>query len=80
MDLEGGVYVADVASGPASRAGIQTGDVIVQIQDKAVMDIDTFKEIVSELTPRKSVPILIRRENRSMFLALKTNGDTDHKD
>jgi serine protease Do len=80
MDLEGGVYVADVASGPASRAGIQTGDVIVQIQDKAVMDIDTFKEIVSELTPGKSVPILIRRENRSMFLALKTNGDTDHKD
>ncbi len=77
MDLENGVYVAEVASGPATRAGIQTGDVIVQIQDKAVTDVDTFKKIVGELIPGKSVPVLIRRENRSLFLALRTDGDAD---
>ncbi len=77
MDVEEGVYIADVASGPASRAGIQTGDVIVQIQDKAVTDVDTFKKIVGELTSGKSVPVLIRRENRSLFLALRTNGNSD---
>ncbi len=77
MDVEKGVYVADVASGPAARAGIQTGDVIVQIQDKAVTDVDAFKSMIGELTPGKSVPVLIRREKRSLFLALRTNGDTD---
>ncbi len=80
MNLEEGVFVADVASGPASRAGIQDGDVIVQIQDKAVTDVKSFKKIVAAIMPNKSVPVLVRRENRSLFLALKTDGETDGDD
>ncbi len=79
MELDEGVFVADVAPGPAKRAGIQTGDVIVQIQDATITDVDSFKKIVDQLTPGKSVPVLIRRENRSLFLALRTDGDTDSK-
>ncbi len=77
--LEEGVFVVEVESGPASRAGVQAGDVIVQIQDKPVRNIEELREIIEGLTPGKSVPILIRRQNHSLFLALKKNSGAENR-
>ena len=70
LQLEHGVIVTDVEAGPAQKAGIMRGDVIVQIQGKDVVDAESLKQIVDEL-PDKSVPVLIKRESRSTFLALR---------
>jgi serine protease Do len=70
LQIERGVVVTDVEPGPAQRAGIVRGDVIVQIQGKDVSDVQGLRAIVDQL-PEKSVPVLIKRESRSTFLALR---------
>ncbi len=42
----------------------------MQIQGKEIADLKVLQEIVDEL-PEKSVPVLIKRESRSTFLALR---------
>jgi serine protease Do len=75
LQVEHGVVVTEVEAGPAQKAGITRGDVIVQIQGKDVVNAQGLKKIVDDL-PEKSVPVLIKRENRSTFLALrKDSGD-----
>ncbi len=70
LQINQGVIVTEVGPGPAQKAGIVEGDVIVQIQGKEVADLKVLQEIVDEL-PEKSVPVLIKRESRSTFLALR---------
>ncbi|MDH3640292.1 MAG: DegQ family serine endoprotease [Gammaproteobacteria bacterium] len=79
LEVDGGVLVEEVTQGPASRAGIQEGDVILQIQGKPVNDVETFEKLVGELPEDKSVPVLIKREKRSLFLALRSD-DAQSKD
>ena len=50
------------------------GDVIVQLQGRDIDDVETLREIAEEL-PEKSVPVLIKRENRSTFLALRKDSE-----
>ncbi len=78
LEIEGGVVVEDVAPGPASRAGIQNGDVIVQVQGKAVEGVESFEKLIDGIPEGKSVPVLIKREKRSLFLALRN--DENQKD
>ncbi|MDH3469373.1 MAG: DegQ family serine endoprotease [Gammaproteobacteria bacterium] len=80
FEVDGGVLVEEVTTGPASRAGIQEGDVIVQIQGKPVDNVETFEKLVGELPKDKSVPVLIKREKRSLFLALRSdNGQSEDR-
>lgn len=70
LQIEQGVIVTEVGPGPAQNAGVMRGDVIVQVHGTEVSDTQGLQKIVSEL-PEKSVPVLIKRENRSTFLALR---------
>ena len=72
LELDHGILVTEVEPGPAQRAGILKDDVILQIQGTSITDTDTFLEIVKDL-PEKSVPVLIKRDSRSTFLALRKN-------
>lgn len=68
---ENGVIVKDVGSGPARKAGVRKGDVILMLQNKDVENTKHFKEIVDDLPVGKSVPLLIQRRGDPEFLALK---------
>ena len=70
LQIDHGVIVTEVGPGPAQQAGIASDDVVVQIQGKDVIDTQVLREIVADL-PEKSVPVLIKRESRSTFLALR---------
>jgi len=74
LDIEHGVRVAEVQDGPAGDAGIQEGDILLQIRGQQIEDIDQVQEIAAEMAGEKSVPVLVRRESRSLFLALKPDG------
>ncbi len=69
-----GVLVSAVESGPAARAGIRKGDVILMVNNIKVKDSTHFKEIVEELPSDKSVPVLVHRRGGPIFLALKPQG------
>jgi len=74
---ENGVIVSQIGSGPARKAGIRKGDVILMINNQDVKNADQFKKLVEELPIGKSVPLLIQRRGGPVFLALKIpeNGD-----
>ncbi|WP_455200303.1 DegQ family serine endoprotease [Kaarinaea lacus] len=72
---ENGVLVNNVSSGPARKAGVRRGDVILMINNTDVKDTKQFKKIVDNLPTGKSVPLLVQRRGGPVFLALKLAKD-----
>lgn len=71
--LEGhGVIVEEVTEGPARRAGIRKGDIVLMLDNVNVESSEEFKRLASELPPGKAVSILVQRQGNPIFLALKT--------
>ena len=66
-DLSDGIYVSQVTSGgPASKAGVQQGDVIVKLDD---VEITTYRSFLSELyskQPGDTVTLVINRNGDEM--------------
>ncbi len=72
LKVESGVQVVEVdESGPASDAGIQKGDVITMIDNRAVKSIDDFEQITDQLKSGKSVALLVQRRAGPVFLAIR---------
>lgn len=66
-----GVLITKVNSGPAMRAGIRMGDVIVKMNGKTVKDVEHFAELVADLPEDKNISVLVQRRSGPVFLALK---------
>ena len=73
LDIDtGGVAVTAVRpDGPAARAGIAPGDVVLMVDNVAVDSAAELDELLGELEGRASVPVLVQRESGPTFLALK---------
>ncbi|WP_372694710.1 PDZ domain-containing protein [Immundisolibacter sp.] len=67
---KGGVLVVGVGDGPAARAGLTRGDVILRVGDSEVKDVDHFKKLVDKLPAGRAVPMLVQRRGNPLFLAL----------
>ena len=68
---EQGVVVSDVSAGPAERAGIRAGDLILMLNNQKVASSDDFARLVAELPQDKAVSVLVQRQGNPIFLALK---------
>ncbi|MDD4915112.1 MAG: DegQ family serine endoprotease [Methylococcales bacterium] len=66
-----GVFVQKVGKGAAQETGIQTGDVILRIQNNVVRDTADFNKIVSKLPVSKSIALLVQRNGSPIFVALR---------
>ncbi len=67
-----GVVVTAVESGsPAEQAGIRVGDVILEIDRKRIAGIQDFRQTVGKLKKGSGILFLIRREDTTIFLALR---------
>jgi Do/DeqQ family serine protease len=73
-----GVVVADVTSGsPADRAGLQRGDIILDIKGRRIMDVRSFYRELEPLKPGESVPLYVHRPaggGRNEYLVLERPG------
>jgi serine protease Do len=75
LGVSQGVLVDQLsAEGPAYRAGVRPGDVILQIQGRAVRSSSELGELVQKLPHNKPVPVLVRRGAAALFLALRIGG------
>ncbi len=67
-----GVVISSVAEGSfAQAAGLQAGDVILEINRKLVQDLHAYRRLLQKAVKENSTLLLIRRNQDSMFVALK---------
>ena len=67
-----GVVVTGVESdSPADQAGIRVGDVILEIDRERVRGLQDFRQAVRKLEKGSGVLFLVRREDTTIFLALR---------
>ncbi|MCG8391701.1 MAG: DegQ family serine endoprotease [Pseudomonadales bacterium] len=70
-DLKSGVVVTEVSDGPARKAGIASGDILVTLNNKPVNDPRELAEVVAGLPESGTVAALVNRNGNPRFLALK---------
>ena len=69
-----GALVADVVNkGPAEKAGVETGDVIIEFDDVMINSVDHLRNTVSSSKPNKSYELVVIRAVSYTHLTLPTN-------
>lgn len=64
-----GALIAGVLrGGPADRAGIRPGDVLVAVDGKEVTDSSSLLKLIAALLPGKTTPLTLLRQNQEMNL------------
>jgi serine protease Do len=75
VPVTSGALVTDVAAGgPAERAGLRRGDVILEINRRPVLDVESLWRALRPLNPGESVPIYVHRMSsggRNEYLVLE---------
>ncbi|WP_233863785.1 DegQ family serine endoprotease [Paraburkholderia adhaesiva] len=70
LKIKGGVLV-DSVDGPAARAGLQKGDIILRLGDTDITGVKQFQEVTSRLDPQKMVAVLVRRGDNTQFVPIR---------
>jgi serine protease Do len=65
----GGLAVADVADGPAARAGIRPGDIVLAANGEQISGVDQLRRQVGRAG--KTLVLLVRRGDRSLFVPVR---------
>ncbi len=69
---ENGVVITDVAPGSVtSEAGFQPGDVILEINGRAIKNIDDYESVVDMIENGKSALFLVKRGENTIYLGTK---------
>lgn len=64
-----GVLISEVVTNtPAEKAGLQPGDVIVEVNGEAVRGVESFRKRIAEIKPGTEVSLTIMRNGKRMTL------------
>lgn len=62
MELVNGIFVTEVkADSPALESGLQSGDIIVAMNDTPIISVNTFYSLLSVYEPKTTVKITVKR-------------------
>src|SRR6185312_14201935 len=74
LEAPNGALVADVTKdGPAAKAGVQRGDIIVKFDGNVVHDEHELPEMVALEAPGKTVPLEVVRDGKHIKLSATIN-------
>jgi len=72
LEVDHGILVQEVINdGPADKAGVLPGDVILMVHRQPMNTPDDFDRVMQELGDEKSIAVLVQRPGGPLFLALK---------
>ena len=78
-----GVLIADVQKeGPADKAGLLSGDIIMELNGKKIVDQASFRRTISTIAPAQKAKLLIFRDGKTKTISvtvelLPDEGDKD---
>jgi serine protease Do len=78
LKVHGGVQV-DQVDGPAARAGLAKGDLILRVGDTDIASAKQFDEVTAHLDSQKMVALLVRRGDNTQFVPLRPRGGSAQK-
>ena len=67
-ETEGVIITGVLQNGPAFKAGLKPGDVLLAVADQEVKNVSQLLTLIASQTPGKSVSMRIRRRNSDMAL------------
>jgi serine protease Do len=70
LKLKGGIKV-DAVEGPAARAGLREGDVIVSIANTEVTSVKAFEVALAKIDKSKPVNVLFRRGEWAQYALIR---------
>lgn len=71
LGISSGIIIAK-AEGASARAGLQTEDLILSINNQDVDSEQDFKKLLEKADNKKAIVILARRENITQYIAINT--------
>ncbi|MES2070794.1 MAG: DegQ family serine endoprotease [Pseudomonadota bacterium] len=72
LHVNSGVVIETV-EGPAERAGLQAGDVILTLNNLEIKDARQFAAMLAKVDAKKAVVLLVRRDGISQFVPIRPN-------
>lgn len=72
LKLRGGLLVLD-ASGPAARAGLGDGDVILAVANREILGLKDFEAALAGLDKGRAVNLLVRRGDWVQYFVIRPN-------
>ncbi len=73
-----GVLITEVdPAGPASKAGIRRGDLVVSFDDTAIRDNEHLRYLVADTAPGRDVPIVVLRDGEKVNLTLSVEAQPE---
>jgi serine protease Do len=73
LKVRGGVKV-DSAEGPAARAGLREGDVILAVANQETPNAKAFEAAVAKLDRNRPASVLVRRGDWAQYALIRPNG------
>ncbi len=67
---EGVIIAGVVRGGPAARAGVRTGDIVVSVDDKTIIDTTTMLNAIAQLAPGNKVTMKLVRGGQEIETAI----------
>jgi serine protease Do len=71
LKITGGVLVEDVAQGPAARAGIRRGDIILAVNNQDVKTLEQFGQMMGQFEKGRIVALLVRRGDNALYIPFR---------
>jgi serine protease Do len=70
LGIDYGVLVEE-ATGPAARAGIEQGDVILKLNNVDIRDAEQLQHLLGQISGGKNIALLVHRGNSDSYVTLK---------
>lgn len=74
LGIAGGLLV-EGAQGPAARAGIRRGDILMALNNQDIKSIEQLTQMISQFEKARSVALLIRRGEGALYVPLRIDGN-----